>query len=101
MLLCLSGAKLAARVPVPDHLESQNHIEGETSKESVENNRVVNLSQGSKDTSERTKEVVEDLAQNISIPTRPKGIIQNLQQKQKAVQYSSPSRLSKSEEPCS
>lgn len=48
-------------VPVVDHLESKNGVEGETGDKSIKDELVVDLLEGREDTGERASEVVEDL----------------------------------------
>lgn len=48
-------------VPVVDHLDGEDEVEGEAGDESVEDELVIDLLEGGKDTGQRAAEVVEDL----------------------------------------
>jgi hypothetical protein len=49
------------RIPVVYDLEEENSVEGEASNEAVEDKRIVDFLEGSKDTGEGAKEVVDNL----------------------------------------
>lgn len=64
--LCLSLAldwlrRRSRRVPVVDHLQSQDSIQSSTSNESVQDQLIVHLLQSCENSRERADEVVEDL----------------------------------------
>lgn len=56
MLLGLRGA-----VPIVQHLRGEDEVQGETGKESVQNELVVDFLEGGKNTRQRAGKVVEDL----------------------------------------
>ena len=60
-LLALALRLGRGRVPVVDHLESENEVEGEAGDEAVQDELIVNLLKGCEDARERAGEIVEDL----------------------------------------
>lgn len=59
----------ARTVPVIDHLQGQDQIQGETSKEAVQDQLIVHFLQSGEDPCQRPSEIVEDLRSKIiSIP---------------------------------
>ena len=61
--LAASGLLLRGRgaVPVVQHLDGEDHVEGEAGNETVEDQLVVDFLESSKDAREGASEVVEDL----------------------------------------
>lgn len=66
-LCCLLLLGLRGAVPVVQHLRGENEVQGETGKESVQNELVVNFLEGGENTRQRAGKVVEDL---VSISAR-------------------------------
>lgn len=66
LLNCLGarsgGLLLGSRgVPVPEHLDSEDHVKGEATNESVKDKLVVDFLEGRKDSRQGSDEVVEHL----------------------------------------
>lgn len=63
---CARGLLLGGNwgVPIPEHLDSEDHVEAETGDESVENQLIIDLLEGSKDAGQGAGEIVKDLIGN-------------------------------------
>ena len=61
LLLLDPGSELLPRIPVPEHLDGQDNVQGEAAEETVEDDGVVDLGDGREDAGKGAEEVVEDL----------------------------------------